>query len=180
MDADSSAAEPRAARVAIIALSTLVVLAVAVVLELWPKGAAPENPLLLPTLNASLNAVASVCLLLGYAHIRRKNVSAHRACMLGAFGASSLFLVTYLMHHAQVGSVPFRGTGLVRWIYLAILIPHIVLAAGIVPLALLTLYRGYTGRVTSHRKIARYTLPLWLYVSVSGVIVYAMLYHLPV
>ena len=113
-----------------------------------------------------------MCLLLGYAYIRKKNIAAHRACMLTAFGASSLFLVTYLMHHAQVGSVPFRGQGLVRWVYLSILIPHIVLAAGIVPLALLTLYRGYTGRVASHRKIARYTLPIWLYVSISGVVVY--------
>jgi uncharacterized membrane protein YozB (DUF420 family) len=180
MNADSGVAEPRAARIAIVTLSALVVLAVAVVLELWPKGAAPRNPLLLPTVNASLNGAASLCLLLGYAYIRKKNVAAHRACMLTAFGASSLFLVTYLMHHAQVGSVPFRGQGLVRWVYLSILIPHIVLAAGIVPLALLTLYRGYTGRVASHRKIARYTLPIWLYVSISGVVVYAMLYHLPV
>lgn len=180
MNADPGATEPRAVRVAIVALSTLVVLAVAVALELWPKGAPPENPLLLPTVNASLNGAASLCLLLGYACIRKKNVAAHRACMLTAFAASSLFLVTYLMHHAQVGSVPFRGQGLVRAIYLSILIPHILLAAGIVPLALLTLYRGYTGRVASHRRIARYTLPIWLYVSISGVVVYGMLYHLPV
>ncbi|HMJ16491.1 MAG TPA: DUF420 domain-containing protein [Polyangiaceae bacterium] len=179
MDVDSGIAEPKGARVVIALLSVVVVLAVVVAIELWPKGAAPANPLLLPTLNAALNALASVLLITGYAFIRKKNIGAHRACMLAAFVASSLFLVTYLIHHAQVGSVPFRGQGLVRGVYLAILVPHIVLAAVIVPLALLTLYRGYTARVVSHRKIARYTLPLWLYVSVSGVVVYAMLYHLP-
>jgi uncharacterized membrane protein YozB (DUF420 family) len=99
--------------------------------------------------------------------------------MVTAFGLSSAFLVGYLLHHSQVGSIPFRGTGLWRPVYYGILIPHILLAAGIVPLALFTLYRGWTGRIEAHRRIARYTLPLWLFVSASGVSVYAMLYHAP-
>jgi putative membrane protein len=97
--------------------------------------------------------------------------------MLGAFAASSLFLVGYLAHHAQVGSVPYSGRGWVRSVFFAVLVPHIVFAAAIVPLALLTLYRGWSRRDDLHRKVARITLPLWMYVSVSGVAVYLMLYH---
>lgn len=97
--------------------------------------------------------------------------------MVAAFAMSSLFLVTYLLHHAQVGSVKFQGQGWVRTLYFGLLIPHVLLAAVIVPLALFTLYRGWTGRIARHRAIARYTLPLWLYVSVSGVLVYWMLYR---
>ncbi len=98
--------------------------------------------------------------------------------MVSAFALSSLFLVTYLLHHAQVGSVPFQKEGWIRGVYFAVLVPHVALAMVIVPLALFTIYRGWTGRIEKHRKIARWTLPLWLYVSVSGVAVYLMLYHL--
>lgn len=133
---------------------------------------------LLPTLDAFFNACAAACLVTGYVFIRRKNVAAHRACMLTAFGFSVAFLAVYLTHHAQVGSVPFRGTGFVRTLYFLLLIPHIILAMAVVPMAITTIRRGLSGRVVEHRSIARKTLPVWLYVSVTGVLVYFMLYHL--
>jgi uncharacterized membrane protein YozB (DUF420 family) len=132
----------------------------------------------LPTLNASLNALASVFLVAGYRLIRRRRIHAHRRCMLSALAISALFLVSYVTYHASAGSVPFRGTGTIRVVYFAVLIPHIILAATILPLALVTTARGLRGDYTRHVRIARWTLPLWLYVSVTGVIVYLMLYHL--
>lgn len=170
------AEEPPRARWVVAGLTLFVIAAVVLTLYARPTagGGAPTG---LATVNAALNAGAAAALLAGFGFIRRRDVRAHRASMLTAFSLSSLFLVTYLLHHATAGSVPFRGTGWVRVLYFAILVPHVVLAAGIVPLALLTLYRGWTGRVESHRKIARWTLPLWLYVSGSGVAVYLMLYH---
>lgn len=170
---------PRVAGV-IALLSVFVCAAVAGVLASASPGSTPAlaGPSALASLNAGLNAGSAVLLLSGYFFIRQKRAAAHRACMVGAFALSSLFLVTYLVHHAQVGSVPFRGQGAVRTLYYAVLIPHVVLAAGIVPLALTTLYRAVTGRWGAHRAIARWTLPLWLYVSISGVAIYWMLYHL--
>ena len=103
---------------------------------------------------------------------------AHRLCMLSAFTTSALFLVSYLTYHYQVGSVPFQGRGWIRFVYFAILISHTILAAAIVPLVLLTLTRALRGRFDRHKRIARWTLPLWLYVSITGVIVYWMLYGL--
>ena len=132
----------------------------------------------LPTLNASLNALASVFLVAGYVMIRSRRIDAHRRCMLTALGTSALFLISYVIYHANAGSVPFRGTGAVRVVYFAVLIPHIILAAAILPLALVTTARGLRGDYTRHVRIARWTLPVWLYVSVTGVIVYLMLYHL--
>ena len=132
----------------------------------------------LPTLNASLNALASVFLVAGYVMIRSRRIDAHRRCMLSALGTSALFLVSYVVYHASAGSVPFRGTGTVRVVYFAVLVPHIILAAAILPLALVTTARGLRGDYTRHVRIARWTLPVWLYVSVTGVIVYLMLYHL--
>ena len=132
----------------------------------------------LPTLNASLNALASVFLVAGYVMIRRRRIDAHRRCMLSALGTSALFLISYVIYHANAGSVPFKGTGAVRVVYFAVLIPHIILAAAILPLALITTARGLRGDYTRHVRIARWTLPIWLYVSVTGVIVYLMLYHL--
>jgi uncharacterized membrane protein YozB (DUF420 family) len=159
-------------------LSIAVVLAVSITMALGPvPTSAPVQPSLLARVNVVLNASAGVLLLTGFLFVRSGNVAAHRACMLTAFGLSCAFLVSYVLHHAQVGSVPFRGTGVLRPIYFGILIPHILLAAGIVPLALLTLYRGWTTKIEAHRRIARYTLPLWLFVSSSGVVVYAMLYY---
>ena len=132
----------------------------------------------LPTVNASLNATAATLLVIGYSFIRRGNVAAHRFCMLGAFACSILFLVSYLFYHSQVGSVRFQGTGAIRTIYLSILLTHTVLAAAVPFMAVVTLWRALKGRFESHAALARWTLPIWLYVSVTGVIVYWMLYHL--
>ncbi len=131
----------------------------------------------LPALNATLNGIAGALLALGYYFIRHKRVAAHRACMLSAFVASTLFLVSYLIYHSQVGSRPFPGHGGVRLLYFTILITHIVLAAAIVPMALITLRRGLKLDVARHRRIARWTWPLWMYVSVTGVVIYVMLYR---
>ena len=132
----------------------------------------------LPTLNAILNSISGLFLATGYVMIRRRRITAHRACMLGAFTASTLFLVSYLIYHANVGSVPFTGIGTIRVVYFTILISHIVLAALILPLALVTLVQALRERFDRHARIARWTLPIWLYVSVTGVVVYWMLYRL--
>jgi putative membrane protein len=132
----------------------------------------------LPTLNATLNALAAVLLVAGYTQIRRGRRAAHRACMLAAFGTSALFLVSYAIYHAGAGSRPFTGQGAVRVVYFAILISHVLLAALILPLAIVTLRRGLLARYDRHVAIARWTLPIWLYVSVTGVVVYLMLYIL--
>ena len=130
----------------------------------------------LPTLNASLNALCTVLLLVAYMHIRGGRIEQHRRTMLAAFATSVLFLISYVTYHAQVGSKPFPGTGILRTVYFSILIPHVILAAAVVPLALLTLRRGLRRDDARHRAIARWTLPIWLFVSVTGVIVYVMLY----
>jgi uncharacterized membrane protein YozB (DUF420 family) len=135
-------------------------------------------PLALPTVNALLNSTATVLLVLGFVFIKQKKIAQHRACMLGAVGVSALFLVCYLIHHAQVGSVPFRGPAALRPIYYAILIPHVILAATVVPMALVTVRRALKGNIEKHRPLARVTLPIWVFVSVSGVVVYLMLYQL--
>ena len=131
----------------------------------------------LPTLNAALNASSAVLLVAGYLFIRRRRVTAHRACMALAVLTSAVFLVSYVTYHVQVGSVRFQGTGWIRPLYFTILVTHTVLAVVIVPLVLVTLSRALRGRFDRHRAIARVTLPLWLYVSVTGVVVYVMLYH---
>ena len=132
----------------------------------------------LPALNASLNALASVFLVVGYILIRSGRRDAHKRCMLLALTTSALFLTSYVIYHANAGSVPFRGVGAIRVVYFVVLIPHVILAATILPLALLTAARGLRGDYGRHVRVARWTLPLWLYVSVTGVIVYLMLYHL--
>ena len=132
----------------------------------------------LPALNAFLNGTSAVLLTVGYIFIRLKKVTAHKTCMVTAFGVSSLFLISYLIHHYRVGSVPFGGTGFIRPVYFTLLISHIVLAACIVPLALITIYRAWNEQFEKHMRIARWTLPIWLYVSVTGVVVYLMLYRL--
>ena len=133
----------------------------------------------LPTVNACLNGISAVLLVWAYLLIRRKQVAQHRRVMLTAFCTSCLFLVCYLVYHAQVRSVPFHheGTNL-RTVYFAILITHTILAATVPVLAIITLRRGLAARYDKHRRIARWTLPIWLYVSVTGVVVYMMLYHL--
>jgi uncharacterized membrane protein YozB (DUF420 family) len=135
-----------------------------------------EGPL--PTIMACLNTAAAVCLTTGYVFIRRKNVTAHRRAMLTAFVISALFLGTYLLHHLVVGDVRFRGHGWVRTLYFVLLVPHVLLAVSVLPLAIVTIRRGLAGRIDKHRPLAKITLPIWLYVSVTGVLVYVMLYRL--
>ena len=132
----------------------------------------------LPHLNACLNGTSAILLFTGYRFIRSRNVIAHRACQIAALVVSLLFLASYLTYHYNHGSTRFLGTGLVRPIYFTILTSHTILAIVIVPLVVLTFYRAFRGDFLRHRRIARITLPLWLYVSVTGVIVYLMLYHL--
>ncbi len=134
---------------------------------------------LLPSINATLNTLSAGLLVYGYLLIRRKQIARHRRVMQTAFVTSCIFLVCYLVYHAQVGSVPFHHEGtLLRTVYLSILSTHTVLAATVPVLAIITLRRGLAARYDKHRKIARWTLPIWLYVSVTGVVVYVMLYHM--
>jgi putative membrane protein len=131
----------------------------------------------LPAVNATLNGVAGVLLLIGFLLIRSRNIDLHRRFMIGAFVTSALFLVSYVVYHAQVGSVRFTRQGFVRPLYFTILVTHVTLAATVLPLAIVTLTRGLKGRFQAHRTIARWTLPIWLYVSVTGVLVYVLLYQ---
>jgi putative membrane protein len=133
---------------------------------------------ILPHVNATLNGLGAILLVTGYVFIRQKRIGAHRACMVGAFTLSILFLISYLTYHYQAGSVKFQGTGGLRTLYLTILASHSVLAAIVPFLAVITLWRALQERFDKHRRIARWTLPVWLYVSVTGVVVYWMLYHL--
>ena len=132
----------------------------------------------LPALNATLNATSAILLAAGWILIKRGRIQAHRNVLLTACATSVLFLISYLIYHAQVGSVRFTKQGPIRMVYFTILLTHTVLAAAIVPMVLITLSRGLRARYDTHRRIARWTMPLWLYVSVTGVIVYAMLYRL--
>jgi uncharacterized membrane protein YozB (DUF420 family) len=130
----------------------------------------------LPALNATLNATAGVFISIGYLFVRQGHRTAHKRCMLAALATSTLFLVSYVVYHASAGSRPYQGEGLSRVVYFTILVTHVVLAAAIVPLALVTANRGLRNRLGPHVRIARWTLPIWLYVSVTGVVIYLMLY----
>jgi putative membrane protein len=167
----------RLALPAIALISIAVVTAVGVLL----LGRAPQleagDASALPGFNALLNTTSAMLLALGYGFVRMGRIQVHRACMLGAFAVSALFLISYVVYHAAFGSRPFTGQGWIRWIYFPLLVSHIALAACIVPLALLTIFRAWRGQVARHRRLARWTLPLWLYVSVSGVMVYWLLYR---
>jgi uncharacterized membrane protein YozB (DUF420 family) len=132
----------------------------------------------LPALNATLNALSAVCLTLGYMFIKRRDRVNHMRAMLAALGTSAVFLASYVIYHANVGSKPFPGHGAIRVIYLTILFTHVVLAAVILPMALVTAWRGLKGRFDRHVPLARWTLPIWMYVSVTGVVIYVMLYQL--
>ena len=132
----------------------------------------------LPALNAGLNATAAVFLVAGYIEIRRGRTQAHKRCMLAALATSALFLISYVVYHANAGSRPFPGSGVARGLYFAILITHVVLAAAILPLALTTAARGLRAQYDRHVRIARWTLPIWVYVSVTGVVIYLMLYRI--
>jgi putative membrane protein len=131
-----------------------------------------------PTLDAALNALSASLLVLGYVFIRRKNILAHKVCMISAFVSSTVFLICYLWYHAHHGVTHFTGQGVIRGVYFALLGSHTVLAAVIVPLVLMTLYRALREKFDLHKRLARWTLPLWIYVSVTGVLVYWLLYHL--
>ena len=130
-----------------------------------------------PALNASLNATSGILITAGVLFIRSKKIAAHRACMTAACCVTALFFVSYLSYHAQVGSVPFRGTGWIRAVYFSILISHTALAITIVPLIARTFWLAAKERIEAHRRLARITFPLWLYVSVTGIVVYWMLYR---
>jgi uncharacterized membrane protein YozB (DUF420 family) len=131
----------------------------------------------LPAINATLNGISGILLIVGYRLMRARRIDWHRRVMLAAFATSSLFLVCYVAYHAQVGSVRFTRGGFVRPLYFTILITHVTLAATVLPLAILTLSRGLAARYPQHRRIARWTFPVWLYVSVTGVLVYVLLYQ---
>ena len=130
----------------------------------------------LPTLNAAINTVSFLLLLGGFWAIRGKRIQVHRAFMLMAVGTSILFLISYVIYHVEVGSVPFRGHGIYRPLYFTILITHIVLAISIVPLVIITVLRALRGQIDRHKRIVRWTLPIWLYVSVTGVVIYMMVF----
>jgi putative membrane protein len=137
----------------------------------------PEFIPYLPHVNAFLNATSAVLLIIGYRFIRKRRVDAHRKCQVAAFLTSTVFLISYLTYHYYHGDTRFLGQGIVRPFYFTVLISHVILAVVIVPMILITLYRAARGDFIRHKRIARWTLPLWLYVSVTGVIVYLMLYH---
>ena len=143
-----------------------------------PQTEAGAGVAALPLLNACLNATSAALLSAGWVFIRRRRVTAHKTCMVSALLVSTAFLISYVTYHALAGSRPFGGVGWIRAVYFPLLISHIVLAAVIVPLALTTVYRALRGDFARHRRIARFTLPIWLYVSVTGVLVYWMLYRL--
>jgi uncharacterized membrane protein YozB (DUF420 family) len=132
----------------------------------------------LPALNATLNAISAMLLTAGYVLIRRRRADLHKRCMIAALTTSALFLTSYIIYHLNAGSRPFAGQGTVRVVYFGILITHVILAAAILPLALTTAAHGLLGHYDRHVRIARWTLPLWLYVSVTGVVIYVMLYQL--
>jgi len=163
--------------VVMLALASLVLLAVVVTLLGTPLHAwAKIAPL--ATLNAGLNALANVLLMMGYRFIRQGRTRAHRNSMLAAFAVSMAFLTSYVIYHLRVGSVHYQGQGLLRVVYFSILVPHVILAAAMVPFVLLTLWRAWKRRFDRHRAVAKWTLPLWLFVGSSGVVVYLLLYRL--
>jgi uncharacterized membrane protein YozB (DUF420 family) len=135
---------------------------------------------MMPTLNAILNASSGLFITIGYVFIRQRKISAHKACMIGALTCSSLFLISYVTYHIGFGKgvTRFTGTGFVRWFYLSVLTSHTILAVVIVPFVILTFRRAFRGDFARHRAVARWTFPMWLYVSVTGVMVYFMLYHI--
>ena len=133
---------------------------------------------LLPTLNAFLNGTSALLVLSGYRQIKHSNKAAHKKFMLSAIAVSAIFFASYLTYHWEVGSVKFQGSGVIRWLYFSVLITHTILAVIIVPMVLRTVYLALKGKFSNHRKIARWTFPVWVYVSFSGIVVYLMLYHL--
>ena len=167
---------PPAIIAAIIAIS-----AVASLFLFWliyfhpPADVSGTHLLFLPALNAFLNALSSIALVIGFSYIRAKNIIAHRTAMFAAFVFSTLFLVAYILNYALHGDMKFQGVGDIRWVYFPLLISHIILAVVALPMILITFFLSLSGRFPAHRRLARWTFPIWLYVCVTGVIVYAML-----
>ena len=165
---------------AVIGVLSVTIVGLVALLILRSPPASPADPTqsILPVVNATLNGSSAVLLSLGYYFIRRRRIRAHRLCMSISVVLSGMFLVTYVVHHYQVGTVKFLGPAWLKTIYLCVLAPHVILAAVMVPMVLTTLAHAWRGRFQRHRRLARWTLPIWLYVSVSGVVVYWLLYHL--
>ena len=168
-------------RLALPVIAVLSLVIVGVIAALLLGGPAVARPgtgvAALPALNAALNASSALLLGAGYVLIRRRRITAHRACMLAAASASTAFLISYVVYHWLAGSRPFTGQGWARAIYFPVLITHVVLAAGMVPFVLTTLYRALAGDFVRHARLARWTFPVWMYVSVTGVAVYWMLHR---
>jgi putative membrane protein len=161
----------------ITALSIVIPLVVALLMYM-PRTSGPSDPgklVNLPLFHAVLNGSTAFFLMLGFYFIRKRRITLHRTSMLAAFALSAIFLVSYVIYHYEVPPVKYGGEGTVRTVYFFILLTHIVLAAGIVPLALITIYRSFTVQYEKHRKIARWTFPVWLYVAITGVLVYIMM-----
>jgi putative membrane protein len=174
----TTAAPSSGTRYAIAAI--LVISAAATMFLFWliyvhPAAASSTQYAFLPALNALLNGLSAIALLIGYTFIRARNIRAHRAAMITAFGFSTLFLVSYILHHALHGDVRYPAHAALRSIYLPLLASHIVLAVVALPLVLVTFFFSLSGRIREHRKVARWTFPLWLYVSITGVVTYMML-----
>ena len=165
---------------AVIAILSVTIIGIVAVLFLRAHAPDDSDPTksILPVINATLNGSSALLLSLGFYFIRQRRINAHRICMSTAVVLSGMFLVTYIVHHYQFGTVRFLGPSWLKTIYLSVLAPHVILAAVMVPMVLTTLAHAWRGRFDRHRRIARWTLPIWLYVSVSGVVVYWLLYHL--
>ncbi len=168
-------ASTRVALVAILLISAAATLFLFWLIYIHPASASSSEYAFLPALNALLNGLAATSLLIGFTFIRARRIAAHRASMITAFVFSSLFLVSYILHHALHGDVRYPPHGAFRAFYLSLLASHIILAVVALPLVLITFFFSLSGRFPQHRKVARWTFPLWLYVSVTGVITYVML-----
>lgn len=165
----------RPAIAAILGISAAATLFLFWLIYIHPAAAASDQFAFLPALNAALNGLSATSLLIGYTFIRARRIKAHRAAMITAFGFSTLFLVSYILHHALHGDVRYPAHAALRSVYLPLLASHILLAVVALPLVLVTFFFSLSGRIPQHRKVARWTFPLWLYVSVTGVITWVML-----
>ena len=165
----------RSAIAAILVISAAATLFLFWLIYIHPAASTSDQYAFLPALNAALNGLSAIALLIGFTFIKSRRVSAHRAAMITAFGFSTLFLVSYILHHALHGDVRYPAHAALRSLYLPLLASHIILATVALPMILVTFFFSLSGRIPQHRKIARFTFPLWLYVSVTGVITYVML-----
>lgn len=175
MTTSAPSTSTRPAIVAILAISAAATIFLFWLIYVHPAAASSSQFAFLPALNALLNGLSATALLIGYTQIRARRISAHRTAMITAFAFSTLFLVSYILHHALHGDVRYPAGAPLRMVYLPLLASHIVLAIVALPLVLVTFFFSLTGRIPQHKKIARWTFPLWLYVSVTGVITYGML-----